>query len=89
MEQRTNSPYPRLDRPVLALIGIALVISTVLFVRSDRLRDFWYYQYEFRNQVAEKFGEEKAKTVPSGLQQIYVPALHRACLLYTSDAADE
>ena len=78
MEQRTNSPYPRLDRPVLALIGIALVVSTVLFVRSDRMRDFWYYQYQFRNQVAEKFGEEKAKTVPGGLQQIYVPALHRA-----------
>jgi cbb3-type cytochrome oxidase cytochrome c subunit len=78
VEQRTNSPYPRLDRPVLALIGIALVVSTVLFVRSDRLRDFWYYQYEFRRQVAEKFGEEKAKTVPAGLQQIYVPELRRA-----------
>ena len=78
MEQRTNSPYPRLDRPVLALIGIALVVSTVLFVRSDRMRDFWYYQYEFRRQVAEKLGEEKAATVPAGLQQIYVPELRRA-----------
>ena len=78
MEQRTDSPYPRRDRPVLALIGIALVVSTVLFVRSDRMRDFWYYQYEFRKQVAEKFGEEKAKTVPAGLQQIYAPELRRA-----------
>ena len=78
MEQRTDSPYPRRDRPLLAIIGIALVVSTVLFVRSDRMRDFWYFQYEFRRQVAEKFGEEKAKTVPTGLQQIYAPGLRHA-----------
>ena len=78
MEKRTDSPYPKIDRPILALVGIALVVSTVLFVRSDRLRDFWYYQYEFRNQVRERFGADKAATVPSGLQQVYVPALRRA-----------
>jgi cytochrome c551/c552 len=78
MEQRTDSPYPKIDRPILAIIGVILVVSTVLFVRSDRLRDFWYYQYEFRAQVAEKLGADKAKTVPGGLQQIYVPALRRA-----------
>jgi cytochrome c2 len=78
MERRTDSPYPRRDRPVLALVGVALVVSTVLFVRSDRLRDFWYYQYTFRNMVAERFGALKAKSAPSGLQQIYVPGLRRA-----------
>ena len=31
MERRTNSPYPRIDRPVLAIIGVLLVVSTVLF----------------------------------------------------------
>jgi len=78
MEQRTDSPYPRRDRPVLAIIGVLLVVSTVLFVRSDRMRDFWYYQYTFKQMVAEKLGEEKARTVPTGLQQIWVPALRRA-----------
>jgi mono/diheme cytochrome c family protein len=78
MERRTDSPYPRIDRPVLAIVGVVLVVSTILFMRSDRLRDFWYYQYQFRQQVAEKFGADKARTVPSGLQQIYVPGLRRA-----------
>jgi cbb3-type cytochrome oxidase cytochrome c subunit len=78
MEQRTDSPYPRRDRPVLAVIGVVLVVSTVLFVRSDRMRDYWYYQYQFKRMVTEKFGDEKSKSAPSGLQQIWVPALHRA-----------
>ena len=78
MEQRTNSPYPRIDRPVLALVGVVLVIGTVLFIWSDRAKDWRYYQYEFRNMVAEQFGDDKAATVPSGLQQIWVADLERA-----------
>ena len=78
MEKRTDSPYPRLDRPVLALIGLLLVVSTVLFAWADRAHDWRYYQQEFRQQVREKLGDEKAKTVPSGLQQVYVPGLARA-----------
>jgi hypothetical protein len=34
MEKRTNSPYPRIDRPVLAVVGLSLVVSTVLFARN-------------------------------------------------------
>ena len=78
MERRTDSPYPKIDRPILAVVGLALVVSTVLFMRSDRMRDYWYYQWEFRHQVSERFGADKARTVPSGLQQIYVPGLRRA-----------
>jgi cytochrome c551/c552 len=78
MEKRTNSPYPRIDRPVLAVIGVLLVIATVLFVRSDRVHDWRWYQSEFRGMVAEQFGDEKAATVPAGIQQIWVPALGRA-----------
>ena len=58
MEKRTDSPYPSIDRPVMALIGVALVIGTVLFIWSDREKDWRYYQYEFRNMVADQFGEE-------------------------------
>jgi cbb3-type cytochrome oxidase cytochrome c subunit len=78
MEKRTDSPYPKLDRPVLAVIGLLLVVSTVLFAWADRAHDWRYYQYEFRRQVAEKFGQEKAATVPSGIQQNWVPGLGRA-----------
>ena len=78
MEKRTDSPYPRRDRPVLAAIGLVLVVSTVLFAWADRAHDWRYYQQEFRRQVAEKLGEEKAASVPSGIEQVYVPGLARA-----------
>ena len=78
MEQRTHSPYPRIDRPVLAVIGLVLVASTVFFAWSDRQHDYKYYQYAFRQLVGEKFGEDKVKGVTTGLQQIWVPGLGRA-----------
>jgi cytochrome c551/c552 len=78
MEKRTDSPYPRRDRPVLALIGVGLVISTVLFAWSDRSHDWRYYQYTFKRLVAEKLGADKAEEAPSGIQQIWVAPLGRA-----------
>ncbi|MCJ7442262.1 MAG: c-type cytochrome [Thermoanaerobaculaceae bacterium] len=78
MEKRSNSPFPRIDRPVLALVGVALIVSTVLFAYFDRQHDWRYYQYAFRNMVAEKYGKEKADRLPSGIQQIWVPDLRRA-----------
>ena len=78
MEQRTDSPYPRRDRPLLAAVGVLLVISTVLFARADRVHDWRYYQYMFKGLVAEKLGEEKVASVPSGIQQIWVPSLGNA-----------
>lgn len=78
MEKRTGSPYPGIDRPVLAVIGLLLVVSTVLFGWSDWRKDWRFYQRDFRKRVAEKFGEEKARTVPAGIQQHWVPDLRRA-----------
>src|SRR5512143_1050972 len=78
MEKRTPAPFRARDRVILAIIGVALIVSTVLFVRSDRAHDWRYYQGAFRTRVAEKYGAEKAATVPSGLQQIWVPELQRA-----------
>ncbi len=78
MERRTNSPYPRIDRPVLAIVGLILVLSTVLFTLGERQHDWRFYQYEFRNIVATKYGAEKAATVRAGLQQIWVPTLGHA-----------
>jgi cytochrome c551/c552 len=78
MEKRVDSSYPRRDGPVLALVGVLLVISTVLFARADRVHDWRYYQYQFRRLASEKFGEEKAAVVPAGIQQVWVPALGNA-----------
>ena len=78
MEKRTDSPYPRIDRPVLGAVGVVLVVSTVLFYWADRRHDWRPYQAEFRQLVAEKFGEEKAEDVPSGMLQIWVPSMGRA-----------
>jgi cbb3-type cytochrome oxidase cytochrome c subunit len=78
MEKRTDSPYPRRDRPILAVVGVLLIVSTALFAWSDRRHDWRYYQYAFKQQVAEKFGADKAKGIPSGVDQIWVPDLRRA-----------
>ena len=78
MERRTNSPYPAIDRVVMAAIGVVLVAATGLFIWSDRAHDWRYYQFTFRELVAERFGEDKAADVPTGLQQIWVAALGRA-----------
>jgi cytochrome c2 len=78
MERRTDSPYPRLDRPVLAAVGVLLVVSTALFMWKQRDHDWRYYQAEFQQLVAEKLGADRARTVPSGVQQIWVPGLRHA-----------
>ncbi len=78
MEKRPPSPYRARDRLVLALVGVALVLSTALFAWRDRAHDWRYYQWEFRNRIEAKYGAEKAAGVPSGMQQIWVPELRRA-----------
>jgi cbb3-type cytochrome oxidase cytochrome c subunit len=78
MELRTHSPYPRRDRPVLALIGVVLVASTILFAWADREHDWRYYQYAFNRMVTEKFGGAKADEIPTGIQQVWLPGLRRA-----------
>ena len=72
MEKRTNSPYPRIDRLIMAGIGVVLVAGTVLFIWSDRAHDWRYYQMEFRQMVAEKFGDDKAVRLPSGVMVFLV-----------------
>lgn len=78
MERRTNSPYPRIDRPLLAIVGLALVIGTLLFLWRQQQHDWRWYQYDFRRVVTEKLGAERAAAVPAGLQQIWVSDLRRA-----------
>ena len=78
MELRTNSPYPRWDRPLLAVVGLLLIVSTVFFAWADRVHDWRDYRAEFRDLVREKFGADKAAAVPAGIQQVWVAELRRA-----------
>ena len=78
MEKRTSSPYPRVDRLMLAIAGVVLVIGTGLFMWSDRAHDWRFYQSEFRQLVAEKFGDDKAGELPEGVRQIWASDLSRA-----------
>lgn len=78
MEKRTSSPYPRVDRLMLAIVGVVLVIGTGLFMWSDRAHDWRFYQSEFRQLVAEKFGDDKAGELPEGVRQIWASDLSRA-----------
>ena len=66
MEQRTNSPYPRLDRPILAIVGVLLVLGAVLFTVNDREHEWRFYQFDFKRLVGEKLGADKARTSPTG-----------------------
>ena len=73
----------------LAILGLALLVLTiVLFVRENR-PDWSDYQAEFRDYVAEKFGEEKAANIPSGIQQIWVKDLDRVDRCITCHQAVE
>ncbi|ABS24461.1 cytochrome c family protein [Anaeromyxobacter sp. Fw109-5] len=78
MEQRSPSPYRSRDRLVLALVGVLLVVSTALFAWKDWVHDWRYYQWEFKRRVAGQLGEDKASAIPSGMLQVWVPALQRA-----------
>ena len=68
MEQRTNSPYPRRDRPVLAVVGLLLVVSTVLFTWNDREHEWRYYQYDVQaGWWPRSSAPRRPRTVPTGL----------------------
>ncbi len=65
------------DALVLSIMGVLLLVLAG-FAFYDALTPEWGgYQSDFRDLVDEKFGPERAATVPAGLQQIAVPDLGR------------
>ena len=57
--------------------GILLLLITGYLIWSYEQPEWKAYQEEFRGLIAEKFGAERAAQIPSGLQQIWLPDLHR------------
>ncbi len=69
--------FVKQDRLLLSLVGIAVFVL-MGFVTYNYLTPAWQdYQAEFRDLVEEKFGPDRAATVPRGLQQVYVKELNR------------
>ena len=58
-------PIPKKDRPILAVIGVLLIVSTVLFAWSDRKHDWRYYQFALqaagRREVRRREGEDVSR----------------------------
>ena len=77
------------DAIKLYVLGFFLLALTAwVFFRENRT-DWTDYQAEFRDFVAEKFGEERARQVPAGIQQIWVKDLDRVDRCITCHQAVE
>jgi cytochrome c551/c552 len=61
----------------ICLCGVGTLALTG-YLYSDQFRPEWKgYQEEFRELVAKRFGEQRAKTVPFGLRQVWVKEIDR------------
>ncbi len=61
----------------LCAFGAVTAVITGFLIWSAWSTEWRAYQAEFRDLIAEKFGEERAAAVPRGLQQIWVRELSR------------
>ncbi len=63
---------------LLMLFAAALMVAVgVAAIIHDTVPEWKYYQSEFREIVAERFGDVDPATLPSGIQQIWVEQLDR------------
>ncbi|MGD9563045.1 MAG: c-type cytochrome [Pyrinomonadaceae bacterium] len=77
------------DAIKLYVLGFFLLgLTAWVFFRENRT-DWSDYQAEFRELVTEKFGEERAAQVPSGIQQVWVKDLDRVDRCITCHQAVE
>ncbi len=63
------------DPLYLSLCGIAILVLVVFVFYVFAVPEWQGYQKEFRDLVTGKFGPDRAESVPSGIQQIYVKEL--------------
>lgn len=77
------------DAIKLYVVGFFLLLLTGLVFFREVRTDWSDYQAEFRDLIAEKFGEESAEQAPSGIQQIWVKDLDRVDRCITCHQAVE
>ena len=59
------------------LFGAGMLVLTGYLYWRQFVPEWKDYQDEFRELVAKRFGEQRARTVPTGLQQVWVKELDR------------
>lgn len=77
------------DAIKLYVLGIFLLALTAWIFFREYRPDWSDYQAEFREMVAEKFGDERAAQIPAGVQQIWVKDLDRVDRCTTCHTAVE
>ncbi len=59
-------------------LGVAAFVFVVYLFAVNLQPEWKDYQAEFRDLVAERFGEARARQVQTGIQQVYIRELNRA-----------
>ncbi len=67
--------WKKRDALCLYLVGVGLLAVTVAAYWMYLTPEWRDYQADFRDLVTTRFGAARAVTVPSGIQQIWIPAL--------------
>ncbi len=81
--------FVKKDKLFLSITGIAVFVL-MGFISYNYFTPEWQsYQSEFKDLVEEKFGSERAATIPTGLQQVYVKELDKADRCVTCHQATE
>ncbi len=70
--------FVKKDKLFLSVSGILFLLVTAFGFYDYYTPEWRSYQSEFRDLVDEKFGPERAASIPAGLQQTYVPELNVA-----------
>lgn len=68
----------RRDPMILAVAGLLSLAALGWAVQRGVQPGYAAYQREFRELVRERFGPERAQSVPRGLQQIWIPSARRS-----------
>ena len=61
------------DVAALACLAVLLALATGWLIYQDSAPEYLRHQREFRDSVRQRPGEAAAATVPTGIQQIWVP----------------
>ncbi len=69
---------PSRDSIVLAIVGVVLALATGAGIALTVRPEWRDYQDDFRDLVAQKFGETRARQVETGIRQVWIADLHRA-----------
>jgi cytochrome c2 len=71
-----GSPPPgRTDHAVLAVLAVLLAIVTGWLIYAEATPEYRRHQQQFREAVRQRFGDSAARSVPSGIQQVWIPQI--------------